>query len=258
MKLHAPSALLAGAVLSFGAIAFANLYLPGGQPPALPAPSEAPLVSMPISRPSAPVPQAPAAAVASPAALPLTQSAPPAAPLERSQESALVADTAQTASGPNRQAAPTVAIAPPQITPAPVLSPQEAPPVDPRDAAGKAPSAPKGGRSTRTRRASVHAPVHQVKRKAVHAERRPRFVVSLPPPRDRNALVRSGKKVLEGGAAPKFSLSAVSGSNAWIRIGNRRTVVVHPGAEVPGLGQVTAVGPNSVTFSSGRILKGAP
>lgn len=55
-----------------------------------------------------------------------------------------------------------------------------------------------------------------------------------------------------------FILSATLGERAWIRVGDRRTLAVKAGDEVPGLGRIAQVGVNSVTLESGQTLKSQP
>ena len=79
-------------------------------------------------------------------------------------------------------------------------------------------------------------------------------IVSTPGP----ATAHPASSVATGAEAGGFALSATSQNQAWVRIGDHRTVMAKVGDAIPGLGKVTAIGTNSVTLDNGQILKAAP
>lgn len=52
-----------------------------------------------------------------------------------------------------------------------------------------------------------------------------------------------------------FTLSATLNNRAWIREGNRKTLMVTVGSVIPGLGKITAISASSVRFNSGKVLR---
>lgn len=52
-----------------------------------------------------------------------------------------------------------------------------------------------------------------------------------------------------------FTLSAILGGHAWIRVGNMKTVRVTAGDTIPGIGKVVSISNSEVKFSNGDILR---
>ena len=52
-----------------------------------------------------------------------------------------------------------------------------------------------------------------------------------------------------------FTLSATLNDRAWIREGNRKTLMVTVGSAIPGLGKITSISASSVRFNSGKVLR---
>ncbi len=231
--MHPTSSLIAGGVLLFGAAGLANLYLPA--PQGIPVHASAPLFTHNTSGPHLDPKSTIAASSPVPEPSVLAQPLPTIAPIPAA-------------------VAPSVTSSPPAASTAQVPAAVTAP----------------------TRRASVPLE-HKLRVVAAHSEHHP-ILAHRPSeqPASRHSLLvkrtpvaaaiaRSplhGRRPASATDHPsrpqQFSLSATLGERAWIRIGDHRTVMAVPGNVIPELGRVVAVGPNSVTFSDGRILSTKP
>jgi len=230
--MHAPSALLAGTVLTFAVAALANLYLP-----AAPAPPPVAVVA-PIALEEQGGPSAEAIAflnepadsyVSDSSQVVLTED-----PLPASQE-LVIGEPAVSAPEPAVEAA------------APTIEAKAEP----------APAAPVQRPKKSAQKASV------VKRPAAEpAAASPKTAAPIPFTESEAPTVfakpAEAPKASTTASPGAMSVSAISGERAWIRIGDSKTVAVQTGDQVPGVGHVKSVDAQSVTFDSGIVLRTAP
>lgn len=224
--MHAPSALVAGAVITFGIAAFANLYLPSASPfvhqPALP---EAAAVQYEHE-----TPVVPADFEFESEEEPLPQVA------EEISFEEVLEPTAAVATAPIQEP-----VVQPEPKPEPKIHREE--PAKPR--ATTKPSTQSAPSST-AKKAPKKPPVK---------EEPP---VQFTPKQSPAVFAKTGDTPLKnertaGGAG--LSISAVAGDRAWVRIGDSRTIAVKTGDVVPNAGRVKSVTADSVVFDSGLVLR---
>ena len=221
--MHAPSALLAGVVLTFGATALANLYLPSATLARTPAAVESVEAE---SAPEAPLEQF--------------------APLADSDAIASLNEPIEEAPITQEIAA---AVEPVVVEPVPAApAPQEV--SEPKRRAVK-PAVekvtPKVAAKPESPRVAVSTAAKQDTSKASAAAQ------FTPSPSSKVF----GKSVPVKPEAPELgvSVSAVSGDRAWVRIGDQRTLTVRVGDSVPSIGRVTSITTEGVILDNGQVLK---
>jgi len=216
--MHAPSALLAGVVLTFGVTALANLYLP---------------------------PAAVASVRASSASVEADLQPPLDAAL--SQQEPVISDAFEIETPENRAAAVTPIATAGESKEGEIVSPRDRETVEsPRTQAKTAP--------TQGQQKSVPAQKSAVSESKGQAPEAPSHFV----PSFASSALRKASPTTPAGASAGVSVSAISGERAWIRIGDTRTVAVRSGEQVDNMGRVKSITADSVVFENGLTLKVSP
>lgn len=267
-----PSSILAGIVLTFGAIALANLYLPAAanSPQLIIVPAVTDDTTFQAVDPFETSPELGSDSAeletAGPiSAEPATEPGAQAAPVPEAQ----VADTARKrnvaqadevtpqrsepktqSSGSSREPAPRESSRP--ATSQAVAQAQESAPraVTPREEMpGKAPSTSTG--------TSEQGSSGEAERPKSEPERAPSRRESPRQPGNQTRFASSSAEDAPAQAPvnPGVSVSAIAGNRAWVRIGDTRTLVVSIGDSIPELGRVMQISGDEVTFENGLTLK---
>lgn len=238
--MHAPSALIAGAVLTFGATALANLYLPPANTRSAPVVIHEP-VSAPVaavvdeqpsdatSQPTELLPESPQPIVASDYDTPLSEmvsmnSIDPTLTAQTSGLSPTLADPSQASQPQSAEAAEETA-----------PEPTAAAPVEEQ---------PQPTKKKKPTPVPVKKPTAKSKQDAVSEQ----FAPGRP-----EQIFGSNSSATK--RAESASVSAVLGTKAWVRLGDSRTVAVQSGDVVPNMGKVTSVSAEGVTFENGTTLR---
>lgn len=287
--MHAPSALLAGAVLTFGVAALTNLYLPpawGPNPTSIPAASAAPQ-SLPIDAAydtapfaetlaaagrsaeaftfdgySADLPDAdaPAADASMPESQMAAVGAFPTAPQVASAAANVEATGAPSAANSSATAPATAKAA----------TGSSASPATARATSAK----PSAADTTQTARTERSPPTKAASRRESGTTTKPAAIEPVVPSNARAKEVFANNAPSEepifsvplapstparplASAAP-LSLSAIAGGRAWVRVGDTRTVAIKTGDILPNVGRVTSVTDSTVTFDNGTVLRLEP
>lgn len=224
--MHAPSALLAGAVLTFGAIAFTNLYLPPAVAPAQRTGAAATIEE--ASEHSAILDlkyQSGISAVEYRGLL-----------VEPATDRVENTDAFQALDEPEEVVKAEAPV--PPVTRQPAQA----------DDAQKKPSS-KAGASAPPRKKEV--PARMAPQSKVGSTEPPPTLAPAP-----SSTVPGKALSTERASQPKaVTVSAISGQRAWVRIGDTRTLVVTLGDQVADIGRVKAIQEDSVEFENGEILK---
>ena len=257
--MNSTSSLLAGGIILFGAVALANLYLPVHygikdvsksstintqvvpQRSALP-----PKVS--IATPGPFIQKPSASTVAPPANSPTGLSDQPTSVANTANSSASPSDASSAPDPVVNQKTPTIVIPKSSVTTTPNIFS--------RDQTSKPKTTP--SRRVKARKAIALRERHD--RVTLHREDRHRRLayhressgpILNSPLNSRTPVPIFDRHAHESG----FTLSATLNNRAWIREGNRKTLMVTVGSVIPGLGKITAISASSVRFNSGKVLR---
>jgi outer membrane biosynthesis protein TonB len=206
--MHAPSALLTGVVLTFGATALANLYLPSAVAVSAPATGAyRGAVSVPQEAFEEPI----FASVDEPNTEPIVQE------ILRGTAEPMVAEAA--------------------APPAPVAKKAEEPTKKAAKPAATKKEVPRTASTSQKKEAPKAAPSTQAT-PLLASRAFGKTVPARPEAQQSNV-----------------SVSAISGDRAWVRIGDRRTLVVRAGDIVPTVGRVKSITVDGVVLDNGEVLK---
>ena len=254
--MNSTSSLLAGGIILFGAVALANLYLPAHYGVKDTSKSSAIDTQVVPQRSALP----PKVLIATPGPFVQKPSASTVAPSADSPTGL----SGQPTSVANNSASPSDASSAPdpvvnQKTPAIVIpksSGTTTPNIFSRDQTSKPKTTP--ARHVKARKAIALRERHD--RVKFHREDRHRRLayhressgpILNSPRNSRTPVPIFDRHTRESG----FTLSATLNNRAWIREGNRKTLMVTVGSVIPGLGKITAISASSVRFNSGKVLR---
>lgn len=247
-----PSSILAGIVLTFGAIALANLYLPAAanSPQLIIVPAVTDDTTFQAVDPFEASPELGSDSAELETAGPISAepATEPGAQADEVTPQRLEPKTQSSES--SREPAPRESSRP--ATSQAVAQAQESAPraVTPREEMpGKAPSTSTG--------TSEQGSSGEAERPKSEPERAPSRRESPRQPGNQTRFASSSAEDAPAQAPvnPGVSVSAIAGNRAWVRIGDTRTLVVSIGDSIPELGRVMQISGDEVTFENGLTLK---
>lgn len=259
--MNSTSSLIAGGVILFGAVALANIYLPMSASVARPSHTSTHIATQKLVKPLTTVSVAsPGPFVAPPPGPPPSQGAGPSVSNEPNPAPPGATPAATTTAAPTSSSASSPA--PPASTavqsqPASIIVASNSSAGSPDIFSNVGPKhteqhrAEPAARSSHGKETHRRDPRPKNRGKSVHRKIVARHIIELAPRHSRTPVPLYDRHSSTKG----FTLSATLGDHAWVRIGNRKTVMVTIGSVIPGLGTVEKISAQSVRLGNGKILR---